>query len=165
MPVVFLRIDDRYIHGQVTSMWMQTVNGQAIWIASDALAKNPFLKSLQESLAPPGTKVEISSMGEAKNHIKTMANRSDRIVLLVANPTDALELIKSGLKIDCINVGQIGFKDGDTHVERTVSVGADDVEACKELIKMGVRLEYQQLPHEPANPKDFEASLKKANLI
>lgn len=165
MPVVLLRIDDRYIHGQVTSKWMQRLNAQGIWVVSDALGKNPFLKSLQESLAPPGSIVKISSVDEALDECESIAQGNERFIILVASPNDALTLIKNGIKVDHINVGQMGFKHGKKQVTKTVSVDANDVKAFKELVELGVRLEYQQLPDFPAKPEDFEAKLREMKLL
>jgi len=165
MPVVLLRVDDRYIHGQITAKWMQRVNGQAIWVVSDALGKNPVLKSLQESLAPPGSKVKISSVNEALKECASVDKGDERVVLLVASPEDALTVMKNGIGVDHVNVGQMGFKHGKKQVSKTVSVDANDVKAFKEIIKMGVRLEYQQLPDFPQKPVDFEATLKEMKLI
>jgi len=147
--MVFIRIDDRFIHGQVTVSWVRYLKVDEIWVVSDEIANNDLLKAIQKSSAPPGIKVRIYSIEEAINEIVNK-NLHDKTLILVENPRVALQLIESGLNINSVNLGQMGHKEGSTRIEKTVSVTEQDIEALRELINKGIRIIYQQLPtHKP----------------
>lgn len=44
--IVLSRIDDRLIHGQVMTAWVQHVGGNEIVIVDDKVAKDPFLSAV-----------------------------------------------------------------------------------------------------------------------
>ena len=44
--IVLARIDDRLIHGQVMTAWVQYTGGNEIVIADDKVANDPFLSAV-----------------------------------------------------------------------------------------------------------------------
>jgi len=166
MEIAFLRVDDRYVHGQVTAAWVRVANANVIWVVNDAVAKNPIIRKLQESLAPPGTKVEVYSMDEAIKKIQEEQGKNDgrRVLILVANAVDAWKLIENGAKVDSVNMGQMAYRAGRTQVAKTVSVSPEDVEAVKKMVERGINVYYQQLPDFPPKPQDFVKILQEKGL-
>jgi mannose/fructose/N-acetylgalactosamine-specific phosphotransferase system component IIB len=161
-----MRVDDRYVHGQVTAAWMKIANANVIWVVNDSVAKNPMIKSLQMSLAPPGSKVEVYTIEEAINKIKTEQGKDDnqRVLVLIADPIDALKLIEAGADIDKLNMGQMSFRKGRTKVEKTIALDEQHVEAIKKIVDKGIWVYYQQLPDFPSKPIDFVKILKDKGL-
>ena len=43
MPINFLRIDDRLIHGQVVVAWIKNYRAKRVMIVDDQVAKDEFL--------------------------------------------------------------------------------------------------------------------------
>lgn len=165
MKITWLRIDDRFIHGQITAAWLNHTSSNTVWVVNDTVAQKPVLKQLQLTLAPPGVKVEVLTIREAIEKINRNEGCSDRVLILVASPRDALELVRGGAKIDLINVGQMGWKTGKVKVEKTVNVSKEDIEAFIELNRLGIKLMYQQLPDFPPKPIDLMQRLKEAKLV
>jgi fructose-specific PTS system IIB component len=165
MPIVLLRIDDRYIHGQVTVGWTRAYGVNEIWVVDDFIASNPMMKQLQIALAPPGTKVSVLTVKEAIEKIKSgNYDKRNKIMIIVAKPKDCLKIFKEAGKIlDWINVGQSAWKQGKVLVVKNFAVGPEDVEAFKELAKMGVELRYQMLPED--RPQNFYKLLKAKGLV
>ncbi len=167
MKIALLRVDDRYVHGQVTAAWVKLANANEIWVANDAVAKNPVIKQLQKSLAPPGSNVEVYTIEEAIKKIQEEQGKNDnkRVLILVANCVDALKLIEEGAKVDSVNLGQMAFRQGRTQIAKTASVSPEDVEAIKKMVEMGVKVWYQQLPDFPSRPQDVMKLLKDKKLL
>ena len=167
MKIVLLRVDDRYVHGQVTAAWSRISNANEIWVVNDAVAKNPIIKQLQKSLAPPGTVVEVYTIDEAIKKIQEEQGKEDgrRVLILVANAVDALKLVEGGADVKEINMGQMAMRAGRIHVTKTVSVSKEDIEAVKKLAEKGIWIYYQQLPDFPSKPQDFIKILKDKKLL
>ena len=165
MPIKIVRIDDRYIHGQVTVGWTRAYNVNEIWVVDDTLASNPMMKQLQIALAPPGTKVEVLKVNEAIEKLKTKNyNDKNNIMIIVAKPKDCLRIFKeAGKIIDWINVGQSAWKQGKILVVKNFAVSDEDVRAFEELAEYGIELRYQMLPGD--KPQDFYKLLKDKGLI
>ncbi|MGQ4892541.1 MAG: PTS system mannose/fructose/N-acetylgalactosamine-transporter subunit IIB [Candidatus Njordarchaeia archaeon] len=167
MKITHMRVDDRYVHGQVTAAWMKIANANVIWVVNDSVAKNPMIKSLQISLAPPGSKVEVYTIDEAIEKIKNEQGKNDgiRVLVLVANPVDALKLIEAGAEVDKLNMGQMSYRKGRTKIEKTLALAPEDIEAVKKIMEKGIWVYYQQLPDFPSKPVDFQKILKDKGLL
>ena len=57
--IVLARIDDRLIHGQVMTAWLQFTGGNHIVIVDDATAGDEFTKSIMSMAVPNGIKLSI----------------------------------------------------------------------------------------------------------
>lgn len=158
---IFIRIDDRFIHGQVTAAWTKKFEANAIWVVNDKIAGNPALKQLQIMLAPPGVSVEVLKVEEAAAKARNVGNNT-RVLMLFENPIDVLAFIeKSGVKVDWILAGQMGYRAGRVKVEKTFDVGPEEHKALLRLLDMGIKVYYQQLPDFPPKPVDLEEKLRK----
>jgi len=162
MKVSLLRIDDRYIHGQITVKWLSRYKSDMIWVVDDKLAKNPFLKQMQLATAPENLSTEVLTMDECLR--KWNPNGEEKVFIIVSNPKDALILIENGVKLSTLNIGNIGYKQGMSKVTETVSLNSDDLEAVKKIFNKGIKMFYQQVP-ELGRPIDFEEKLKEKKIL
>ena len=67
---------------------------------------------------------------------------------MVDNPTDVLALVRAGVPIKKVNVGNMHMAEGRRQVTASVAVDDTDVAAFKELRDLGVELEIQRVPSE-----------------
>ena len=56
MEIAFCRIDDRLIHGQITTVWSKVTGCNRIICCSDKVAKDEMRKKLLLQVVPPGLK-------------------------------------------------------------------------------------------------------------
>jgi mannose/fructose/N-acetylgalactosamine-specific phosphotransferase system component IIB len=59
MNITLARIDDRLIHGQVTTVWSKVANAQRIIICNDDVYNDEVRRTLLRQAAPPGMKVNV----------------------------------------------------------------------------------------------------------
>ena len=59
MKINLARIDDRLIHGQVTTVWSKEANANRIIIVSKEVDNDEIRKTLVRQAAPPGIKVNV----------------------------------------------------------------------------------------------------------
>lgn len=149
MKVVFCRIDERLIHGQITIKWSNLSGTRLILAINDQVASNSLQKNLLKMAAPAGTDVEILSMAEAKQKIGEDAWGQTPVMILVKNPIDLLELINSGLVINKINIGGVRQPDADIVITKEIKATKAELEAWKELAKRGITMEVQFTPDQP----------------
>lgn len=63
--IVQLRIDERLIHGQITTAWSRYLDVSRIVVASDKLAKDPLTTQTLLMSAPAGKKVAVKTIPDA----------------------------------------------------------------------------------------------------
>ena len=163
MEIAFCRIDDRLIHGQVATVWSKVTGCNRIMCVSDEVAKDELRKKLLLQVVPPGLKGYVISVDKAVEAYKNPKYNSFKTLFLFTNPTDVVRAVKGGIPFKSVNLGGKCFKDGDTLISQAVSVNAQDVEAIKELVGMGIEVEMRKLVNDPK--VDAMDALKAKGLV
>jgi len=144
--LILARIDDRLIHGQVTVGWAKPLNANAIMVADDAGAKDEFRRALITMAAPADMEVEVLPIETAAVELKEENLRPRKLILLLSSPSDALRLVKDGAPIGKFNIGGLHFAPGKRKYMDALFLDERDLKAIRELLSMGVKLEYKPLP-------------------
>ena len=147
MPNILLtRIDNRLIHGQVAVTWSNHVGANLIVVANDEVAKDPLQQSLMD-MAVPGMETRYFTIQETIDKIG-LASEEQKIALIVKTPQDVLELVKGGVPIRKVNIGNMHYSEGKEQLTSTVAVDEEDKKAFRELHRLGVQLEIRRVPSE-----------------
>lgn len=145
--IVFTRIDDRLIHGQVMTAWVHETKANEIVIIDNEVAQDDFLKMIMTSSAPAGIKVLIMSEEQAINYLKQEPD-GNKLIVLAKNPKVIKNITDGGVKIEALNVGGMGARKDRTQLYRNISV-SDEERACfKQLITDGTSVYVQVIPEE-----------------
>lgn len=143
--ILLTRIDDRLIHGQVVSQWCNELKPDWMLVVNDAVAKDEGEQELMNMVAPAYAQTRYLTVEEAiytLNH----ADEDQKIMILVANPEDALQLIEGGVPIKKVNIGNMDMKEGKHIVAPGVAVDDKDLEAFKKMEDRGIELEIKKVP-------------------
>jgi PTS system mannose-specific IIB component len=62
---VWVRVDDRLIHGQVTVGWRQYLRYAEIWVVDELAREDPYLRDALRLAAPQGVTVRVCGVQEA----------------------------------------------------------------------------------------------------
>lgn len=145
--ILATRIDNRLVHGQVGMSWANTIGANLIVVANDEVSKDPVQQSLMEMVLSESIGIRFFTI-EKTIKIIDKASPQQKIFIVVKNPQDALKLVKGGVKINKINVGNMHFAEGKKQIHHLVSVTEDDVKSFKEIHDFGVELEVKGIPNE-----------------
>jgi mannose/fructose/N-acetylgalactosamine-specific phosphotransferase system component IIB len=141
MGIGFVRTDDRFIHGQVTVGWVRKAGTQKIILVNDGIAKNATIQKLQRMSAGPGVDVVFLTEQQAVEKLESGEGFGpERAFLLVENPVDLLALVRAGLEIDEVNLGNLRFEPGKRKITNWIFVNDDQLAALRELDERGVAL-------------------------
>lgn len=143
--ILLTRIDNRLIHGQVATQWNGSLGANLILVANDAVAGNKMRQGLMDMAAPNGVATRYFTLQKTIDVIHKAAPRQ-HIFIIVETPEDALALIKGGVPIKKVNIGNMHMSGGKRQVATTVAVDDEDVAAFKEMQEMGVELEIRRVP-------------------
>lgn len=146
MKIVFCRIDERLIHGQITIKWTNLSGSRLILAINDQVAGNAMQKNLLKMAVTAGVEVEVLTVAEAKQKIAEDAYGGTPTMVLVKNPIDLLELINSGLKVEKINIGGVRQLDATIVITKEIKATEEELKAWKELAKKGIPMEVQFTP-------------------
>lgn len=152
--IVYTRIDERGLHGQVSVGHGPHSGCNLIVFVNDEVASDPAQQALAEMSAGEFD-TRFFSVEKTINCIHKASPRQ-KIFILVRSPKDALSLVKGGVPIKKINIGNMHFSEGKKQIHDTVSVDEDDLSAFRELVSLGVVCTIQRNPSDvPVDIKDF----------
>ncbi len=147
MPnILWTRIDNRLIHGQVAVTWSNHVGANLIVVANDEVAKDPLQQSLMD-MAVPGLDTRYFTIQETIDKIG-QASDEQKIALIVKTPQDVLKLVRGGVPIRKVNIGNMHYSEGKEPLTNTVAVDEQDKEAFRNLHRLGILLEIRRVPSE-----------------
>lgn len=147
--IVFCRIDDRLIHGQVATTWVNVKNIESIIVVNDKVANDKIQKNILAMAAPNGIKVHAFGV-EQFAEITKKQPINKRTMLLFTNNIDVLRLVNLGVEIKELNIGGMRFQEGREQLTKALSVTPEEKAAFKELLDKGLEITIQMVPNDEA---------------
>jgi mannose/fructose/sorbose-specific phosphotransferase system IIB component len=146
MKIVFVRVDDRMIHGQVAVGWTRMVGSTHIVVVDDEVAKDNTQKMLLKMATPIGVKTSVLSVQDAVALLHSGKLGNDKVMIIVRGPQAVLGLIAGGVSIPKVNVGNVRISEGRERLTKEVAANAEEIAAWRQLNQQGVELEALWLP-------------------
>lgn len=149
MGNVYVRVDDRLIHGQTIVAWCPTLGIQEIIAIDDASASNPMLKSIMTMGVPKNYKTSIVTADEANALLKA---GSDSNRLVIVKLPQVLERIRENIS-GCrqLILGNMAKRSDTVHKVSGATgifyLSDQDVALLDSLAAEGVEIVFHQLPN------------------
>ncbi|MGB7800985.1 PTS system mannose/fructose/N-acetylgalactosamine-transporter subunit IIB [Buttiauxella sp.] len=150
------RIDERLIHGQVAIKWSKYSDVSHIVVANDNAANNLIVEKTLKMAAPATIKTAIKSIDSAVDLLNDPRVSKMKLLVLVASPHDAVEVIKNIPGVPYVNVGNYGRviqeknNENRTRYAGNLYCNDEDVRSFQELMRMGLKCIYQPTPEDSA---------------
>ncbi len=157
--IIHVRIDERLIHGQVATMWTNTIKATRIMIVDDSVVKSDIEKTALKTAVPSGVKLSILTTQGAIKNILADKYAGQKVFLIAKSPRVLRDLVDGGVTLPQINVGNMSTKKDSKQIKKSVSVTEKDLEDFDYFVKKGIKLTAQMVPSEEAVP--FQNLLKK----
>ena len=150
MNITLARIDDRLIHGQVTTVWSKVANAQRIIICNDDVYNDEVRRTLLRQAAPPGMKVNVVNLEKAVAVYHNPQYQNESVFYLFTNPQDVLTMVQQGVKIATLNIGGMAWRPGKKQLTKAVSLDQTDIDAFRQLDQLGIILDLRVVASDPS---------------
>lgn len=148
MAELYVRIDDRLIHGQTIVAWCPALGIQEIIAVDDVSAKNPALKTILTMGVPGIYKTHIATTEEAKEILKTPSVKNRLLIVKQPAGLEALKEVISSAK--AIMLGNLAKKEESEHkldgATGIFYLSDRDVEILDGFVRGGTDVYFHQLP-------------------
>lgn len=160
MAVEHVRMDNRLIHGQILVSWNSVLSIDHIIVSNDDVAADPIQVQLLKAVAPLDAKVSVLSIEETVEYCNSEQAQDESIFIIAKLPTDGLRLVKEGLEMDTMNLGNQAFVRGSKKLSKSVYLTEEGVKALQELHEMGVKLTSRMMPGD--SKREFWPQIEKS---
>ena len=144
--IKLIRIDDRLVHGQVATYYVNMTGADTILVANDKYATNAMLKNTLKIAKPVNCKMPVRTIDDAILYLNNPEKANRTILLIVGSTADALKICKSIDKGQEVNIGGIIKADNTKAISNQVFLGEKDIENIKEIESLGNRVYLQEVP-------------------
>lgn len=140
------RIDDRLIHGQITTSWTNYLDVERILVVDDSIAKNPMLANIVTMGAPAQYKAKVITLEQAHEKIKKKSEKFNTLVIF-RFPHMITDLVFDDVMITDIIIGTV-IKNANSikQMNQNVFLTEADVKALDFAKQRNIRVRIQMLP-------------------
>lgn len=142
--IVFTRIDDRLLHGQIGRDWVKEEGADLIVVANDRIAGDRDQQKLMNIATPIFAETVFWTIDRTISEIEE--NLEDKkAMILVESPEDAYKLVEANLDITSVNVGNMRSLPNKEKITDNVYLGKEDKEFLKKIHDKNINIDVRTL--------------------
>lgn len=149
MNVKFCRIDDRLIHGQVVTTWVNVHKIEQIIILNEEVEKDKIQTNVLKMSSPPNIKLHVFSPEKFMEIIKTNPIKRPTM-LLFSSVFDVEKIVDAGFPLERLNIGGMRLNGDRERLTKAVALSPSEKEVFKKLMDKGTVVEIQMVPSDSA---------------
>jgi len=147
MPVIFARVDDRLIHGQIVQAWLPELKVDEVLIAVSKENEKRINRGLLRLSLPYEYELSVLDSHVCMRHA---LNSDKRIFLLMGSVRELTDLIEDGLQLKSVNIGGMHFKENAQKLADNVFLDENDKKMLKLIHDLGIEIETRAVPNSPS---------------
>ncbi len=146
--IVFVRVDDRLIHGQILEAWVPFLRVTCIIVANDGVASDYFRETVMRMAVPNDTEIIITSVKEFIKNYPSFQTKGQRTLVLFSCIADAVRAYEAGFRFHQLNIGNVYSENCAMMCLPSVMLGKQDIDDLKFLMNDEVTIEVRRVPKE-----------------
>lgn len=147
--MMWVRIDNRLVHGQIIETWLPYTHAKNIIVANDAVARDDLQQQIMSLAIPQSVSCSFCGVDELNEKIPALTDGSNSTIILFSSCADVRRALDSGFAFNTVNIGNIHYGPGKKQISPSVALSSDD-ESCLHYFKgQGIELDFRCVPNDP----------------
>ena len=142
---LFVRIDNRLLHGQVVQFWIPYLKVEHLIIADDIAAATPAMASVYRMAVPKRIKLSVVRIS-ALQLLLAEQNREEKTLVVLSDVFDLARAMMSHFDCSCITLGNVHSAAGRDRITDAVYLTVEEINALVAFMKEGRKVEIQTFP-------------------
>lgn len=142
MSAVYVRVDDRLVHGQITTNWIGNLDIAQIVVVDNKTAGNAMLKSIMSMAVPKNIDMRIIALEDLNPEA---INNAGNTLIIVKYPTSIPEVLDRISEVAKVIIGTVVKQEGSRQITKNVYL-TPEFESALNSAKEKVPVVLQQLP-------------------
>ena len=152
---LWVRVDNRLVHGQVIEAWLPYADADNIIVGNDEVARDELQQEIIRLAIPNGIAIHFSSITRLPDTLDGICpdDQCDAIFLLFASCHDAKKAYESGLHFTVLNIGNIHYAPGKYQLCDHVALSKEDLKCLRFFKSYGISLDFRCVPNRQVHVK------------
>lgn len=151
--MIWFRIDNRLVHGQVIEAWLPHTKASILAIVNDEVADNELRQQIMLMAVPSRVSGIFLHVADLPVFIAQQLKLKNNVLVIMADCRDARRAFELGVPIDCCNVGNLHYSSGKRQLCAHVALSAEDEKCLRFFEDNDVELDFRCIP---ADEPDLE---------
>ncbi len=149
--MLWVRIDNRLVHGQVIEAWLPYTKARAIIVVNDELVADLLRQEIMHLAIPHGVELLFSGVEGAGPLLADTVMRLQNapVLMLFATCSDVRTAYAHGMIFSRLNIGNLHYGPGKKQICDHVALGTDDISCLNFFSKQGIQLDFRCVPNKP----------------
>lgn len=153
--MIWFRIDNRLIHGQIIEAWLPYLDAGVLVVANDELAGDEIRQEIMRLAIPERISAFFLSVKQAVQKYGELNARNVSTLFLFNNCRDVLAMVEQGVAIGVVNVGNMHYATGKHQICQHVAASDADLNCFDALSGHGVELDFRCVPSDTPVLKEW----------
>ncbi len=149
MESVFVRIDNRLVHGQVIEAWLPYTGARAIIVVNDELALDDLQQEIMSLAIPQSFSSFFVSVDGLPDVLRDISDHVETALVLFSSCLDVRRAFEKGFSFPILNVGNLHYAPGKRQLSPSVAVNSEDESCLRFFLQKGVDLDFRCVPNDP----------------
>lgn len=142
--IVFVRVDDRMIHGIVATQWVPFYKATRAMVVNEKASNSDVIRMSLKMACPAGVALSVLAPAKAAENINAGKYVGQRVFVVGKFISDIYALFKAGVQIGALDLGNVTQNDVNdpttTVLDKTVRVNKEELAMLKEMKAAGVKI-------------------------
>ncbi|MCP4604381.1 MAG: PTS sugar transporter subunit IIB [Proteobacteria bacterium] len=143
---VYLRVDNRLLHGQVVQFWIGHLGIVHLIIANDDVAQNEAISTIYRMALPETVGLTVASISNLSAELKRCESVSTMV--LIRDVCDVTRALTYNVVIDRVTLGNVHAAPERERVTDSVYLSNEEIQSLSDLTDHGIEVEIQTFPGE-----------------
>ena len=147
--MLWVRIDNRLVHGQIIEAWLPFTDAKTIVVANDELAADELRQQIMSIAIPLGVEISFIAVPILQDFLSSKKFKGKNALVLFASCSDARRAFEAGMEFTRLNLGNLHYGPGKKQVCQHIALSKEDEKCLDFLTVRGVLLDYRCIPSDP----------------
>ena len=153
--MIWFRIDNRLVHGQVIEAWLPYTKASILVIANDEVAEQELRQHIMLMAVPSRVRTEFLHIADLPGFLRQQNSLKNNVLVLLVNCQDAKRAYELGVSITCCNVGNLHYGNGKRQICSHVALSEDDENCLRYFENNDVSLDFRCIPADEPELEDW----------
>ncbi len=153
--MLWVRIDNRLIHGQVIETWLPYTRAKRLLVVNDEMAADSLQQQIATLAVPSRIHATFLHVRDLPAFVAAHAAEMQETLVLVASCGDARRIAETGFAFTVLNVGNLHYAPGKRQLCAHVAVSDEDEACLRFFSKRSVELDFRCVPNDPVQVKGW----------